>query len=536
MDKALSMGKVSATGSFHLFLGVAVSTIIMAVGTIILARLLLPEEYGLYSLSLIPSYMINLFRDWGVNSAMTRYVANLRISNKNGDIRDIIHGGIIFETITGLGLTFLSLFLASLIATTIFHRPEATSLIAIASLVTFSGALLVAAQSSFIGFENMKLNSFTLICQAVVKVVVGLLLILLGFGVLGAVLGYVLSFSVAGIIGLVLLYTIFLRNLQKSENRAPLSEVVKKMLRYGVPLSISSILTGFLLQFYSFMMVIFSSDEMIGNYQVATNFAVLLTFFSAPITTVLFPAFAKLDPQNEKPLLKTIFASSVKYTSLILVPATMAIMVLSQPMVSTLFGEKWVHSPLFLTLYVSVNLLAALGSISLGGFLAGVGETRIQMRLGILKLLVGIPLAFLLIPTYGILGVIVGSILAGLPSLFWGLLWTWKHYEVRADFRNSTEILTASIIAAIATFVLISFFNTAEWIKLVVGGIVFLVAYLITTSVVGAVTLSDIKNLKVMFSGLGIVSKLIDVPLIIVEETVKRASKSTRIKKDAEHV
>jgi len=69
------MGKVSATGSFQLFIGVATSTIAMAVGTIILARLMLPEEYGLYSIALIQSYMIVLFRDWGVNSAITKYVA-----------------------------------------------------------------------------------------------------------------------------------------------------------------------------------------------------------------------------------------------------------------------------------------------------------------------------------------------------------------------------------------------------------------------------------------------------------------------------
>jgi len=65
MEKAVEIGKKSATGSFHLFIGVAASTIIMAIGTIILARLMTPEEYGLYSVALVPSYMAILFRDWG---------------------------------------------------------------------------------------------------------------------------------------------------------------------------------------------------------------------------------------------------------------------------------------------------------------------------------------------------------------------------------------------------------------------------------------------------------------------------------------
>ena len=61
LEKALKMGKVSATGSFQLFIGQAASTIIMAVGTIILTRLMLPAEYGLYAITLIPIQMINLF-------------------------------------------------------------------------------------------------------------------------------------------------------------------------------------------------------------------------------------------------------------------------------------------------------------------------------------------------------------------------------------------------------------------------------------------------------------------------------------------
>jgi O-antigen/teichoic acid export membrane protein len=58
------MGKTSATGSFQLLIGVATSTIIMAVGTVILTRLLGQANYGLYALAYAPSVMINLFRDW----------------------------------------------------------------------------------------------------------------------------------------------------------------------------------------------------------------------------------------------------------------------------------------------------------------------------------------------------------------------------------------------------------------------------------------------------------------------------------------
>ena len=71
------------------------------------------------------------------------------------------------------------------------------------------------------------------------------------------------------------------------------------------------------------MMAAYCSDAVIGNYRVATNFAVLLTFFTFPITTVLFPVFSKLNPLKDKQVLKSVFTTAAKYTAFLLVPATL---------------------------------------------------------------------------------------------------------------------------------------------------------------------------------------------------------------------
>ena len=513
------MGKVSATGGFRLFIGVAASTTIMAVGTIVLARLMLPEEYGLYSIALFPSLMIGLFRSWGVNSAVTKYVAHSRAENSQDDIHDIIVAGLAFEIIVGIALLLLSLFSTSFIASTILHRPESTHLIYIASITIFSGSILSVSQSTFIGFERMGLNSLTMICQAIVKSTVSPFLVLFGYGALGAVLGYTFSLLAASTIAFLMLSIVILKKLRKARTRQPrLVQTLKKMLHYGVPLSISSIMAGFMVQFYSLMMASFSTDAMIGNYQVSSQFTVLLTFVTAPIVTVLFPAFAKISSQNDHSLRESIFASAVKYSALLLVPATMAIMVLSKPMISTLYGDKWIHAPFFLSLLVISNLFIVFGALIYGSFLSGLGETKMLMKLSLLTLSFGLPLAFILIPTLGIVGVILGLLLAGLPSTFWGLYWTWKHYGAKADLKSSAKIFAASAIAATSTYLCLIFFNTAEWIRLIVGATVFLSIYIFTAPLIGAVSKSDTNNLRTMLSGLGVISKLVNIPLTLMEK------------------
>lgn len=79
-------------------------------------------------------------------------------------------------------------------------------------------------------------------------------------------------------------------------------------------------------------------------------------------------------------------------------------MVLSKPMVSTLFGEKWTYTPLFLTLYITNNLFVIIGGLTLRNFLAGLGETKMQMKLSLITILIGIPLSLILVPSMGIIG------------------------------------------------------------------------------------------------------------------------------------
>jgi stage V sporulation protein B len=518
-EKALEMGKTSATGSFQLLIGVALSTIIMAVGSIILGRLLTTDEYGLYSIVLIPATLINLFRDWGMNSAMTKYIASLRVSHREEEIHDVIVAGLIFEVASGLALSFLSLALASFIASTVFHRPESASFIAIISVAIISGSLLAASQAVFVGFERMELNSFTMISQAIVKTAIGPVLVFLGYSVLGAVIGYSLGFIAAGIIGLATFYFILLRPLRKKvTGNSSMTKTLKTMLHYGWPLSISSILGSILTQFYAFMVVPLTSNTMYGNLTTASNFSVLLTFLTVPITTVLFPAFAKLDAQKENDLVKTVYASSIKYTSILLVPATMALMALSGPMIGTLYGEKYVYGPFFLTIYVIGNLFAVFGSFSAGGFLSGLGETRILMIQSIITLAIGLPLGILLITMFGIIGLIIASVIAGLPSMFWGLYWIWKHYKVKADLQSSAKILAASAIAALMASLPTHFLNTANWTKLIIGLIIFLTIYILGAPIIGAVSQTDINNLRAMFSGMGLISKIINIPLNVAEK------------------
>jgi hypothetical protein len=62
--------------------------------------------------------------------------------------------------------------------------------------------------------------------------------------------------------------------------------------------------------------------------------------------------------------------------------------------------------------------------------------------------------------------------------------------------------------------------NFATVINLVFGLVVFVVIYLGSAPLIGAVNKVDIDNLRSMFSGLGIVSRFLAIPLRFMEKSL----------------
>jgi O-antigen/teichoic acid export membrane protein len=523
MSKAAEMAKVTTKGSFQLLWGLVISTVISAIATIFIARLLGSDLYGLYGIVLIAPNLIGVFRDWGINSAMVRCTAQYRSEDRASEVRSILVSGIIFEIALGMALSAVSFALSGYLAASVFHRPEITSLIQIASITILAGGLINAATAAFTGIEKMHLNSIMLICQSTIKTIIIITLVILGLGTSGAVIGYTIAMIIAGLIGVALVWTQY-KNLPKLTNvKLEIKAYTKTMLTYGTPLSLSAIISGFQGQFYTFLLPIFyvTNNSAIGNYGIAQTFVVLIGFFATPITTMLFPAFSKLNPQKDKETLQNVFQFSIKYASLLVVPVAALVMCLAEPAVSTLFGKTYSTAPLFLALLAITYIFPAFGSLSTGNFISGQGKTTFILYLTLITAAIGFPMGYILILHFGVLGLIVTSLVTSIPTTVIMLYWIRKHYELTVDWRSSAKILLSSAIAAALTYLLISELSFSNWIRLIIGVIFFAFVFLAAALLTQTINKYDIENLRSMVSELGIIGKIFNRVLNIIEKLMK---------------
>jgi O-antigen/teichoic acid export membrane protein len=520
MSKAADMAKISVKGGFHVMWGLVASTVISAVGTVIIALLLGEENYGLYAIAITAPTMIILFRDWGVNLAMIRYTAQSNAENKAHNIRSIFMSGLIFEIAVGIALSLIGFFLSDFLAVTVLNRPTITPLIQIASLSVLTSALVNTATAAFTGIEKMHLNSIMVVSQSVIKTALIIALVLIGLGTYGAITGYTVATLLAGLIGILLMFTLYKKLPKPEGGKLEIGKNIKIMLKYGLPLSIGVILTGFLLQYYNFLLYIYVADNaIIGNLAIAQNFVVLITFFATPVTIMLFPAFSKIDHKKDPETLKNVFQTSVKYASLLVVPVTAMIMALAQPAISTLFGNKYAEAPLFLALLAITYLYTLLGNLSIGGLINGQGQTTFNLIVAVITAAVGFPLGFILISNYGVRGLIITALTAGIPGIIASLIFIRKRYNVTIHWKSSSTILLSSAAAAALTYLLLTQLTAfSSLTRLIIGVAIFTPTYLAAAILTKTFNTGDINNLREMTSALGPLRPILNAILNLIEK------------------
>jgi O-antigen/teichoic acid export membrane protein len=519
------VARASAKGGFFLFLGNASSTLILAAGSILIARLLGPENYGLYSVALIaPSFLIALC-DLGISPALTRFSAQLRAQKKQHKAMALIKTGVLFKLVLSLLLSVTLLISSEFIAANILRRPETSVLIRLASLYLIGQSIYMAIDSTFIGLDRMEKSGLMMNLQATVKVMSSLLLIVLGFSTSGAILGLGIGFIFASVIGSTLVFTRIkaeLTHRDKVGDNIDFIPSLKTMVSYGLPLYISTLMISLLTQYRSLILALFTSNEEIGNYATATNFTVLITLLSYPIARSLFPAFSKLSIMENRDSIEKLFKLSVKYTSLLIMPTSMLIALLSREAIRLLYGPQYQLAPDYLALYILSFLCVGLGMFVLDNLFNSQGDTKATLRMNILNFLLSAILAPILTLYHGVLGLIASILISQSLSISYGLALAHREYSISLDWKPIIRIAFASLASATPTYVVLNTIPIhAPLYRLLLGGTLYVALLLAMTPTVGALEKKDIENLDEAMKGIAvypIIGPFLDIEMRILNK------------------
>lgn len=452
-DELMKVAEDSARGGFFLVSGTALATVIMAVASILVGRLLGPDLYGQYTLALVVPQLLVLFTDLGINQGVTKFVAEINAKGGNGQIGSIIRQALLLRLIVGTILSVVSYIFAESLAIVFLQRPDLAFLVQVGSASLLFQVLFTTATSAFVGIDKSEYSAIATNVQAIAKTTISVGLVVAGLGVAGAVWGYTASFVIGGAAGGLIL-AVLMRWKRKGGDKQSEKGDLAAVLRYGAPLYVALLLVGFMPLFQNMMLAYFSTDAAVGNYKAAVNFATLLTILSIPITTALLPAFAKLDPSNHERI-KVFFKVANKYTAVLVLPVTVLIMTYSTEIVGIIYGVTYNSAPLFLAMYCILYFLVGLGYLTLASFYNGMGETRTSMYISVLTFGTLAVLSPILTRAYDVPGLIIAFIVASALGTAYGSYRARRKYRIEFDTVSVLKVYGISILAAVPSVLLL---------------------------------------------------------------------------------
>lgn len=291
------------SGSMYIFIGSTISSFLAFILNLFFARKLSYVDYGilasllsLFSLAVIPAQSLGTV----ITNFATKFIHQNEYSKASALYKKLFYYLIFFIII----VTILSLFLSAYIAK--FLNVYDFSLVTILLLIVSTNYLVTLNISFLNSLLKFKFLSFTLIASGIVKLLVGILLVGVGWKVYGAIGGIFAMIIIQFFVSLFPLRKII--TLKSPKTELPIREI----FAFAIPVSIAIFA---LLSFVSSDVLLvkhFFSAKEAGLYGGLSLVGKVIFYFTLPIPAVMFPLLVKKHTNSEN-------YSSLFYLSIVLV-------------------------------------------------------------------------------------------------------------------------------------------------------------------------------------------------------------------------
>ena len=425
---------------------------------IVLARILVPNDYGIIALIAIFIVVANVFVQSGFNTAL--------IQKKDANETDF--SSVFYLSLFVASLLYLILFFAAPFIASFYGIPQLISVLRVLSITLFFGAfnsIQNAAVSRKMEFKKLFFSSLGAI---VVSGTVGIVMAYSGFGVWALVAQQITN---QFLITVILWFTV------KWRPRLLFSfERIKGLFSYGWKLLVSSLIDALYTNLSSLIIGKIYKPEMLGFYNRGNQFpAIIVSNIDGSIQSVMFTALA--SHQEDKQRVKDMMRRSIVTSSFIVFPMMIGLAVIAKPLVNIVLTEKWLPCVPFLRIFCASYALYPIHTANLQAINA-LGRSDIFLKLEIIKKIIGVAILGVTI-FYGVYAIAIGILIVGIISTFINAYPNLNllNYSYKEQLRDIIPSLILSLVMGAVIYSL-NLLNMAAWLTLIVqicvGGVLYL--------------------------------------------------------------
>lgn len=377
--------------------------------SVVLARLIMPDQFGMVAMLTVFTQVANVFIDAGFSDAL------IRKNNRTDEDCCTVYW---FNIVVSI-ICYLVLFIGAPLVSDFYAMPQLTAILRVSSLSLIIGSVAGVQRTLLQAEMDFKtLTKFNLL---------GVLL----SGIVGIILAY-LDFKVWALVfqGLTMTAVTTICVFTRTEWHPKLQfskQSFKEFFGFGSKLFASGLLDAIYSNIYSIVIgkVYRASD--LAFY----NRAHTLGHFTSSLPTnvlhsVTYPALCKL--QEDDSALKNGYRRMLKITAFIIFPLCLGMGAVAYPLINVLLTKTWIYTATLLSIMVFSLMWYPIHSINLN-YLVVKGKSELFLRLEIIKKIQGVIILIVTIPM-GIEAMCWGSVVSSLISLIWNTYYTGKFLKM----------------------------------------------------------------------------------------------------------
>ena len=362
---------------------------------IILARLLMPSDYGTVALVMVFLTILQVFADSGFGVAL--------IQKKNAD--DIDFSSVFYVNIAVGTLLYVIMWLAAPTIASFYGMPDLVALVRVMSLVLLINSLRNVQQAYVSKHMIFKRFFYATLGGSIASAAVGISMAYLGFGV-WALVAQQLANSAIGTA--ILWFTVnwrpkFVCSLDR----------LKGLFSFGWKMLSSALLDTGYQQLRQLIIGKLYSPSDLAFFNQGQKFPnLIVTNINASIDSILLPTMASEQDHRER--VRDMTRRAIKASIFIMAPMMMVLAFSSTNVVTLVLTEKWLPCVPFLCIFCINYMFWPVHTANLNAINA-LGRSDIFLKLEIIKKVVGISV-LLFTMQYSVMAMAYGMLLTGVLS------------------------------------------------------------------------------------------------------------------------
>lgn len=429
------------------------------ISSIILARLLLPDDYGAIGMLAIFMSLAEVFIDAGFDSAL--------IQKKEPTQTD--YSTVFYFNLVMSGILYLFIYFFAPLIANFYRMPILCKILRIQGLILFIYAFSIIQRNQIRKNLRFKKLAKITITTSIISLIVTVFLAYMGFGVWALVIQHYVAALVPCIF--FWLTTEWHPSLEYSWKS------FKELFSFGSFMFLNNIFTTFSERITGLLVGRWFNPATMGYFSKAsstTDYATLS--ISGVVLQTTYPLYAKV--QDDKVRMANMVKNISSTLAYLTVPLLSLMILVAKPIFVLLYTERWLPCVPYFRLLCLAGMVICLFAVN-NQTISAIGKSKVTFTWTVVKQIISISLQLVGIIVWGMMGLLVGKVLSAWISYFVNITLVSKYigYKNYQQLKDLFPIFFISALAVVGSYFITLPLELSLYVDGVVKVIVFVLIY-----------------------------------------------------------